>query len=54
MQAERNLSHLAEYAEVTAGLPVLYGICLQRQHLDSNHYPRRLSIRNGHRPFLYR
>ena len=28
-------------------------VCLQKQHLDPNHYPKRLEIRNGHRPFLY-
>jgi hypothetical protein len=37
-----------------AGKPVLYGICLQKQHLDPSRYPKRLSVRNGNRPFLNR
>jgi hypothetical protein len=37
-----------------AGKPVLDGVCLQKQHLDPARYPKRLSVRNGNRPFLYR
>jgi hypothetical protein len=47
-------SGIEEYAEATAGLPVMYGVCLQRQYLDANHYPKRLRVDNGYRPFLYR
>jgi hypothetical protein len=48
------VSEIEKYAEATAGLPVVYGVCLQRQYLDANHYPQRLNVRNGCRPFLYR
>lgn len=47
-------SSLKEYARSTAGKPLLYGICLQKQHLDPNHYPRKLSVKNNYRVFLYR
>jgi hypothetical protein len=48
------VSEIEKYAEATAGLPAMYGVCLQRQYLDANHYPERLSVRNGYRPFFYR
>lgn len=48
------LTPMEVFSQDTAGKPVLYGICLQKQHLDPNHYPRKLSIKNGFRPFLYR
>ena len=48
------MSPLEHFAFLTAGQPVLYGVCLQKQHLDPNHSPQRLRVRNGHRPFLYR
>eukprot|EP01032_Pedospumella_encystans_P010486 gene10486-12250_t len=44
---------LQEFIRTSAGRPLLYGICLQKQHLDPNHHPKKLLIRNGHRPFLY-
>ena len=38
----------------TAGLPLIYGICLQRQHLDPFHSPlERVRVNNGNKPFLY-
>lgn len=45
--------HLEEFAAHTAGLPLMYGICLQKQHLDAAHYPKHLEVRNSHRPYLY-
>jgi len=45
---------LQQFARRTAGRPLLYGICLQKQHLDPNHNPRKLQVRNGQIPFLYR
>ena len=46
-------SAISDYARRHAGRPVVYGICLQRQQLDPAHYPRRLRIENGFRPYLY-
>lgn len=47
-------SNIREYSMEAAGLPVLYGICLQSQHLDPSHHPKKLNIRNGYRSFLFR
>lgn len=47
-------SVLDRFARDFSGKPVMYGICLQKQHLDPVRYPKRLSVRNGYRPFLYR
>ena len=44
---------ISDYVRRHAGRPVAYGICLQRQQLDPAHYPRRLRIENGFRPYLY-
>jgi hypothetical protein len=52
--SELSLTALEKYVADYSGAPTLYGICLQRQHLDASHYPRKLSIRNGYRPYLYR
>jgi len=46
-------STIEEFVTMTAGDPIMYGICLQRQHLDPARYPKVLEIRNGHKPFLY-
>lgn len=46
-------SPMNAFAERFAGEPLLYGVCLQKQHLDPQRYPQRLEVRNGHRPFLY-
>lgn len=35
-----------------AGFPLMYGICLQRQHLAPNHPQHGFEVRNGYRPFL--
>lgn len=45
---------LDEFARLFAGQPVIYGVCLQHQHVDLQRFPQTLDIRNGHRPFLYR
>ena len=44
---------IEDFVDKTAGEPLMYGICLQKQHLDAPRYPKNLEIRNGHRPFLY-
>ena len=49
----RNMTFVQQYARRYAGRAVLYGICLQQQHLDPTHYPRRLNIQNAMQPFLY-
>lgn len=46
-------STIEEFVTMTAGDPIMYGICLQRQHLDPARYPKELEIRNRYRPFLY-
>ena len=46
-------SPLSEFARLFAGEPLLYGVCLQKQHLDPQRFPQQLDVRNGHRPFLY-
>lgn len=47
-------SHMYNFTKSFAGKPLLYGICLQKQHVDPIHYPKKLEVRNAHRPFLYR
>ena len=47
-------SHLFNFTKLYAGEPLMYGVCLQKQHLDAAHYPKKLEVRNGNRPFLYR
>jgi hypothetical protein len=46
-------SPLDEYSYITAGDPSIYGVCLQKQHLDPSHYPKKLNIKNSNQPFLY-
>jgi hypothetical protein len=36
-----------------AGIPALYGICLQKQILSQVHYPERLRLPSAARPYLY-
>eukprot|EP01041_Mallomonas_annulata_P004500 gene4500-8952_t len=50
---ESNLTVLEMFAQSVAGYPLMSGICLQKQHLDAVHYPRRVDIRNNNKPFLY-
>lgn len=47
-------SDLEAFAAKFAGYPILYGACLQKQNLDPSHYPKKLELHTGHRPFLYR
>lgn len=49
----RGPNFLEEFVAQTAGAPLLFGMCLQQQHLDPMHYPRRLEVRGGGRPFLH-
>jgi hypothetical protein len=44
---------LREYTRIHAGQPIMYGVCLQQQHLDSTRYPRKLRVNNRGLPFLY-
>jgi hypothetical protein len=46
-------SPMDRFSYETAGEPIMYGICLQKQYLDPSHYPKMLEVRNGFRPFLY-
>jgi hypothetical protein len=48
------LDPLKSFVKKYAGQPMLYGVCLQKQHLDASHYPVAFSVRNSNRPFLYR
>jgi hypothetical protein len=42
------------FIRATAGRPLLYGVCLQKQHLDPTHYPNKLRVpRRGFQPYLY-
>jgi hypothetical protein len=47
-------SPLDYFVYLTAGKPIIYGICLQKQHLDGSRSQKKLEINNGYRPFLYR
>jgi hypothetical protein len=47
-------SHLDYFVHNNSGKPLIYGVCLQKQHLDVYRYPKKLHIRNNHQPFLYR
>lgn len=49
-----NMTHLEAFAYDSAGLPIMYGVCLQRQHLDPLHQSKRFRVLNGDRPFAYR
>lgn len=51
--AMQNVDSIDKFLKDYAGIPLIYGICLQKQHLAPNHYPRKLKILNGYRPFLY-
>ncbi len=43
-----------QFMQDTVGLPLIYGICLQRQHLDPFHSPlEQVRVNNGNKPFLY-
>jgi hypothetical protein len=53
LKATRNVSTLQAFYDGTIGEPILYGVCLQKQHLDPSHASK-LCIRNGNQPFLYR
>ena len=46
---------MEDYAKKYAGKGVMYGVCLQNQHLDPSHYPMRASnsIHTSKGPFLY-
>lgn len=44
---------LTEFLKKFAGLPIIYGICLQRQHIDPLRYPRKLNVENSYLPYLY-
>lgn len=47
-------STLEAFAAKYAGDPILFGACLQKQNLDPSHYPKKLELHTGYRPFLYR
>lgn len=46
-------ARLEAYVKKYAGMPVLFGVCLQRQHVDPLRYPRKLKIENAYLPYLY-
>jgi hypothetical protein len=48
------LSYLDMFAKKYSGVPILYGICLQQQQLDTVHEPKKLKIRNNNSPFMHR
>jgi hypothetical protein len=50
-----HLDHLIRY-EIPLGYPILYGVCLQKQHVQPTHYhpPHTLYIKNNYSPYLYR
>ena len=45
--------YLRAFAERFAGVPIMYGVCLQKQHLDPFHYPKKLRVMNANQPFLF-
>jgi hypothetical protein len=49
-----NASALAGYARAHAGLPVLYGVCLQAQRLDPARHARRLRAAHDNNNYMYR
>ena len=51
--ANTNSTRLDQYVKEFAGIPILYGICLQQQHVDALRYPQRLRVVNTNLPFLY-
>ena len=48
-----DVNNFATFVEKYVGYPLIYGICAQKQPLDSLRHPSTLRIRNGHRPFLF-
>ncbi len=51
---EHNFSNLEGFAKRFAGIPVIYGVCLQNQHVNARQFDGNLNIKTGKRPFLYR
>ena len=49
----RNYTLLEHFAQKYAGIPLIYGVCMQKQHLDPSHYPKRFAVSNSDQPFLY-
>ena len=52
--ANGTVDSLNDYAQKYSGLPVMYGVCLQNQHLDAMRESSKLSIKNNNKNFLYR
>lgn len=48
-----SIENISAHARKYAGLPTMYGICLQNQHLNPMRYGSRLEIRNNYNNFLY-
>lgn len=49
-----NITGLEDYARLYAGYPIIYGVCLQNQHLDPVRYSRKLETRHANQNYLYR
>lgn len=45
--------NIGDYTKMHAGLPVMYGICLQNQHLHTMRHMSKLEIRSSNSNFLY-
>lgn len=52
--ADVAVNSLNAYTKKYSGLPVMYGVCLQNQHLDAMRGSSKLNIRNSNKNFLYR
>lgn len=46
--------HINKFYKDRIGEPLILGISLSKQYLDSTHHPMELEIRNNFSPFLYR
>jgi hypothetical protein len=44
----------SSFVESYLGYPLFYGVCLQKQALDPQRYPKSVLLRTAGRPFLYR
>ena len=51
--AEAMSAAMSAFAKSTAGIPLMYGVCLQRQHGHPFAYPAPFEVRNGNRPYLH-
>lgn len=51
--SDEDLFDFSDIIRQYAGFPLMYGVCLQKQPLDAQRYPKTVRLKSAHRPFLY-